>query len=301
MRCADDPAVLPDEVMARRAASLCTVAENASGNSPAGPVMYVIGTEVPVPGGATHSLNGLEVTRCEAAEQTLKVHREAFGDAGLDAAFERVIALVVQPGVEFDHDSVIDYDPQKAVHLQRFLQAHPTLAMEAHSTDYQLPHAYEALVRDGFAILKVGPALTFALRESLYALSAIEKESVPLERRACLVETMEKTMLAHPSDWRRYYRGTHEEQRRLRVYSYSDRLRYYWKFPEVEEAVKHLMKNLEERPIPGTLLSQHCPRQYELVRAGRLRNEPRELAIANVMAVLDVYSKACLGTTMSQR
>jgi len=301
MRCADDPAVLPDEVMARRAASLCTAAENACATSSAGPVMYVIGTEVPVPGGAAHSLNGLEVTRCEAAEQTFEVHRKAFVDAGLDAAFERVLALVVQPGVEFDHDSVIDYDPQKAIHLQRFLQAHPTLVMEAHSTDYQLPSAYEELIRDGFAILKVGPALTFALREALYALSAIEKQLVPPRQWACLAETMEKTMLANPSDWQRYYRGTHEEKHRLRVYSYSDRLRYYWKFSEVEEAVKHLMQNLEERSIPETLLSQHCPRQYELVRAGKLRNEPRELVIANVMAVLDVYSKTCLGTTMSQR
>jgi CHAD domain-containing protein len=30
-----------------------------------------------------------------------------------------------------------------------------------------------ALVRDGFAILKVGPALTFALREALYGLDLI--------------------------------------------------------------------------------------------------------------------------------
>lgn len=301
MRCADDPPVLPDEVMAKRAASLCRVAEDACTRSAARPLMYVIGTEVPVPGGATHTLNELEVTRCEAAEQTLAVHRKAFLDAGLSAAFERVIALVVQPGVEFDHDSVIDYDSQKARHLQRFLQAHPSLVMEAHSTDYQLPNSYEALIRDGFAILKVGPALTFALREALYALSAIEKESVGRGEQALLPETMEGTMLAHPSDWQRYYRGSHEEQRRLRVYSYSDRLRYYWKFPGVEGAVKKLMKNLEERAIPETLLSQHCPRQYELVRAGKLKNEPRELVIASVMAVLDVYSRACHATAIGQR
>jgi D-tagatose-1,6-bisphosphate aldolase subunit GatZ/KbaZ len=294
MRCADDPAILSDEVMAKRAATLCKAAEDARMRLGFGPVVYVIGTEVPVPGGATHSLDVLEVTRCEAAEQTLAVHREAFLNAGLDAAWERVIGLVVQPGVEFDHDSVIDYDAQKAAHLQPFLQAHPKLVMEAHSTDYQLPHAYEELVRDGFAILKVGPALTFALRETLYALSAMENELVPSLERARLVETMEATMLAHPADWQKYYHGTPEEQRLLRVYSYSDRLRYYWKFPEVEAAVKRLVHNLEKTSLPETLLSQHCPQQYELVRAGKLKNGPKELSIANITAVLDVYSKACL-------
>ena len=118
---------------------------------------------------------------------------------------------------------------------------------------------------------------------------------MPLSERARLVETMEAVMLAHPSDWQKYYHGTPGEQRLLRVYSYSDRLRYYWKFPEVEAAVKRLVHNLEKTSVPQTLLSQHCPQQYETVRAGRLKNEPKELVIANIMAVLDVYSKACLG------
>ncbi len=213
----------------------------------------------------------------------------------MDAAWERVIALVVQPGVEFDHASVVDYDAYKAAHLQRFLQSHPALVMEAHSTDYQLQRAYEELVRDGFAILKVGPALTFAMRETLYALSGIENELIPSPGRARLVETMEEVMVAHPADWQKYYGGTPGEQRFLRRYSYSDRLRYYWKFPEVEAAVTRLVHNLEKTSVPETLLSQHCPRQYELVRAGKLKNEPKELVIANIRAVLDVYSKACLG------
>ena len=102
-------------------------------------------------------------------------------------------------------------------------------------------------------------------------------------------------MLTHPSDWQKYYHGTPEQQHLLRVYSYSDRLRYYWKFPEVESAVQRLVRNLEQRPAPETLLSQHCPRQYELVRSGKLQNHPKELVIANIMTVLNVYSKACRG------
>jgi D-tagatose-1,6-bisphosphate aldolase subunit GatZ/KbaZ len=293
MRCADDPAILPDEVMATRAAALCAAAELARKRLDLAPVVYVIGTEVPTPGGATHALDTLAVTTCGSAEQTLAVHRAAFRDAGMDAAWERVIALVIQPGVEFDHDSVVDYDAAKTAHLQRFLQAHPELVMEAHSSDYQMPQAYAELVRDGFAILKVGPALTFAMRETLYALAAIERELVPEAKRSHLIETMETAMLDHPADWHKYYQGTPEEQRRLRVYSYSDRIRYYWRFSEVQSSVERLMQNLEETPIPETLLSAHCPRQYDQVRAGRLQSKPRALVIASIMMVLAPYSAAC--------
>ena len=103
--------------------------------------------------------------------------------------------------------------------------------MEAHSSDYQKPEAYVELIRDGFAILKVGPALTFALREALYSLAAMERELVPEEKRSLLVETMEATMLAHPKDWQKYYHGSEEEQRLLRTYSYSDRFATTGDFP----------------------------------------------------------------------
>ena len=295
MRCADDPEIVPDEVMAKRASALCSAAESARSQLGLPPVVYVIGTEVPTPGGATHALNTLEVTTCEAVERTLEVHRVAFHDAGLADAWERVIAVVVQPGVEFDHDSVVDYDAEKASHLQVFLHRHPELVMEAHSSDYQKPHAYEELIRDGFSILKVGPALTFALRESLYSLAAIERELVSEADRSRLVETMEGTMLAHPADWQKYYRGSTDEQRVLRIYSYSDRIRYYWRFPEVETSVARLIDNLKRVAIPETLLSQYCPRQYDEVRAGSLQNDPKAIAIANVRAVLVSYSKACRG------
>lgn len=295
MRCADDAAIVPDEVMAGRAAALCSAAESVRARLGLAPVVYVIGTEVPTPGGASHALNTLEVTTEDAVEHTLMVHRKAFYDAGLDAAWERVIAVVVQPGVEFDHDSVVDYDAAKAAHLQGFLRAHPELVMEAHSSDYQKPQAYKELIRDGFAILKVGPALTFALREMLYALAAIEREMVPEAEQSHLVETMEEIMLAHPENWQRYYRGSAEQQRLLRVYSYSDRIRYYWGRPEAEAAVARLMRNLQQTAIPETLLSQFCPREYEAIREGRLRNDPEELVTASIRTVLESYSRACRG------
>jgi D-tagatose-1,6-bisphosphate aldolase subunit GatZ/KbaZ len=296
MRCADDPAILPDEVMASRAVALCNAAEKAQREPGSEPILYIIGTEVPAPGGSSHSLDGLEVTSCEAVEHTAAVHRAAFHRAGLDAAWERVIGVVVQPGVEFDHDSVVNYDPAKACHLQHFLHNHPQLVMEAHSSDYQVPRAYRELIRDGFSILKVGPALTFALRESLYSLADLERELVPEAVSSNLMETMETVMLAHPADWQKYYHGTDEEQRLLRIYSYSDRIRYYWRLPEPEAAVARLIHNLQRAGIPETLLSQYCPRQYDEIRAGKLPSDPKAIVISNVRAVLAVYSRACLGS-----
>ncbi|MEN5354458.1 class II D-tagatose-bisphosphate aldolase, non-catalytic subunit, partial [Luteimonas sp. TWI165] len=154
----------------------CRAAEAAHARAGGEPPVYVIGTEVPVPGGATEAIDGLAVTAPEAALATIEAHRDAFAAAGLQAAWTRVIASVVQPGVEFDHHQVIDYVPAAAHALSAAIEQVPGLVFEAHSTDYQTPEALAALVRDHFAILKVGPGLTFALREALWALDAIERE-----------------------------------------------------------------------------------------------------------------------------
>ena len=147
--------------------------------------VYVIGTEVPVPGGAQEAQAGLQVTTPQAVAQTLETHRIA-AKAELNDARQRTIALVVQPGVEFDHHSVEHYQPQRADALSHFIERQPGMIYEAHSTDYQPPQAYRQLVRDHFAILKVGPALTFALREALFALDRIEREWLGnASRRSC--------------------------------------------------------------------------------------------------------------------
>lgn len=69
----------------------------------------------------------------------------------------RVIASVVQPGVEFDHHNVIAYAPANAQALSAAIARQPGMVFEAHSTDYQTSTALQALVRDHFAILKVAP------------------------------------------------------------------------------------------------------------------------------------------------
>lgn len=83
---------------------------------------------------------------------------------------------------------------------------------EAHSTDYQTPHAYRELVRDHFAILKVGPALTFALREALFALDRIDREWNGELKAAHLRDTLEQVMREQPQQWNRYYHGSPHQQ-----------------------------------------------------------------------------------------
>ena len=78
----------------------------------------------------------MSVTRIEDARQTIEVTREAFYREGLQSAWERVIAVVVQPGVEFGDDFVLEYQPQKAKELSRFIESE-AIIYEAHSTDYQ--------------------------------------------------------------------------------------------------------------------------------------------------------------------
>jgi D-tagatose-1,6-bisphosphate aldolase subunit GatZ/KbaZ len=239
MSCADDPERLSDAVVASRAARLCAVAEAAvkRASLSVSPV-YVIGTEVPVPGGAAEELEEVEPTSREAAIETALVHRQAWKEQGVEDAWSRVIALVVQPGVEFDHTKVIDYVPERAVSLKSALNDLHGMVFEAHSTDYQTPEALSALVRDGFRILKVGPGVTFALREALYALANIETQLVLENQRSNLRDVVERVMLSKPGYWEKYYHGDAEQRRVLRTYSYSDRVRYYWADAEIGAAAQ---------------------------------------------------------------
>jgi D-tagatose-1,6-bisphosphate aldolase subunit GatZ/KbaZ len=294
MPCGGEATVLTDETVAARAARLCAAAEQAAATAGLPGPAYVIGTEVPTPGGATHELGELAVTTTDAAQKTLEVHEAAFAKAGLQAAWKRVLALVVQPGVEFDHDSVVDYSRSKAAALSGWLRERSgTFVFEAHSTDYQKPAAYAELVQDGFAILKVGPALTFAMREALFALAAMEIELVGAAEASHLPQVVEQRMLAEPAAWKPYYEGSAQEQRRLRVYSYSDRMRYYWNHATVQASVARLMENLERTRLPETMLSAYLPQQYERVREGTLKNDAAALIVDKVRDVLRVYAAAC--------
>lgn len=293
MACADDAAPLPDALVAARSAELARIAEQTAEAMGIAPPVYVIGTEVPVPGGESSLGHGVQVTAASAAAETLAVHRQAFAGRGLAAAWERVIALVVQPGVDFDHSQVQPYDAAAAGALSRFIRTQPGMVFEAHSTDYQTEEALHALVRDHFAILKVGPAATFAYREALFALAAIERELVPDATCSRLPEVLERCMVARPRHWQEHYQGDAATLRWLRGHAFSDRCRYYWGEPDVGAAVARLNANLRACPPPLPLLSQHLPAQYLAVRAGELQPDPEALARHRVAECLAAYARAC--------
>jgi D-tagatose-1,6-bisphosphate aldolase subunit GatZ/KbaZ len=296
MSCADDPPVLVDAEVAARAARLAAIAERAWQRSGGEAPVYVVGTEVPVPGGAKEELDELRVTDPNAMAATVEAHRKAFAERGLDGAWQRVIGLVVQPGVEFDHHDVVDFKPEKATKLSAAIEAFPGLVYEAHSTDYQTPEALVALVRAHFAILKVGPGVTYALRETLWALSLIEDEMLEAAERSDLRNVVLGVMHAEPKYWNKYYTDASRLAFDLQ-YSLSDRVRYYWAHPRIREACDTLLRNLDATSpngaLPLALLSQFLPKQYDDVRAGRLTNSATDILHAHVTCVLDQYTQAC--------
>jgi len=282
--CVDDPRPLPEELVADRCAQLAETCERVRGQST--PV-YVVGTEVPTPGGARED-EGLRVTTPADVARTLEVFRAAFRRWGLEEAWRRVVGLVVQPGVEFGDGVVHDYQP--APELARAILDHPGMVYEAHSTDYQSARGLRQLVEGHFCILKVGPWLTYALREGLFALELMERELSPfLPSR--FRDVLAQVMKEDPRYWDKYYGGAPGEVSYKLAFSYSDRARYYLGRKEILEAQGRLFKNLEPR-IPEGLVSQYMPAEFFRVRAGELAPTPRDLVVERICDVMELYFQA---------
>lgn len=297
MRLNSDPIdeVLSDRTIALRGARLCAQAEKGYRDrlaefphSPA-PV-YIIGSEVPIPGGAQEAEDNISITKADACLQTYDTYRVIFEEHGLHEAWERVVGLVVQPGVEFSDTSVFLYDRCAAIELTGALKSFP-MVFEGHSTDYQTAASLKNMVEDGIAILKVGPALTFAYREALFALELIEKEMLTGKglHMSGFRDVLENAMLCEDSNWKKHYHGDGNIQKFARAFSFSDRARYYLPVPEVDEAVQRLVNNLRQSPIPLTLLSQYMPMQYNRVRNGVISNDPLALALDRIGDCIDDY------------
>lgn len=293
----DDPAApLSDLTIARRGVHLCQVAEQAYTElqkiNPGAPApVYVIGSEVPIPGGAQSHEEALAVTDPKACLQTLQTFHDTFEQQGLASAWKRVVALVVQPGVEFGDDTVHDYDPIRAADLAATLKQWPQGVFEGHSTDYQTPQALQAMVQDGIAILKVGPALTFALREALFAMELIEIElyhgqTIELSN---FRGVLEQQMLANPQNWQKHYHGDEANLALARAFSFSDRARYYLNDSVIEAAIQRLIENLNRKEIPLILLSQYLPLQYQAVRNHQIPNTAEALILDHIGNCLDDY------------
>ncbi len=294
MPCKGDTTPLSECVIAARAARLCKVAEETQSRVGSELCVYVIGTEVPVPGGAAEELHFIEVTKSEAIESTIDIHNKEFVLLGLQDAWNRVIAIVAQPGVEFDHSRVVPYDPAAAISLSKSIEQWDHLVFEAHSTDYQSPNALKNLVRDHFAILKVGPGVTFALREALWALDALEQEWIDPASASQFRAKAIAAMKEHPQYWQNYYNSADHYLELNLQYSLSDRIRYYWPLEGLQEAQLRLFDNLRSSPPPDFLVSQYLPIAYSAVRRGTATIEPKQLVLAHIEAVLEQYYGACV-------
>ena len=304
MPLAEDPlegeGALDPRLAAEREAELAQAAETAFQDyqrvhPSSAPPVYVIGTEVPAPGGIASGHQGAVVTGSAELERTVSLCKEEFLRRGLMDAWGRVVACVAQPGVEYGDGTVQRYDREKAAPLCRTARTIPGLVMEGHSTDYQSAASLRRLVEDGVAIVKVGPALTFAMRECLFSLELIEKElSSPGSGQSLssLSETLDAAMREDPTHWAGYYTGSEEQKRLSRRYSFSDRSRYYWAVPAVQESRGVLMRNLGKSGIPLPLLSQHLPLQYRRVIEGRCALDPESLVRESVIMVLEDYAPA---------
>jgi len=301
MFCLDDVGdrskALPDEVVASRTLQLCRVAENTWQKyfGPAPELIYIVGTEVPVPGGARAREEFVHPTKAEDAEETLSVLKRKFSNEGMQDAWKRVSALVVQPGVEFGDDQVFKYNRKNARALSKLILGYEKLVYEAHSTDYQTETSLKELVEDHFCILKVGPWLTFAFREALFALEAMEVEILGKDcpDLSKLSDTLDKVMVSNPKYWSSYYKGEEKEMLFKRKFSFSDRSRYYWPDNELERSKEKLYFNLAKHKIPLSVLSQFMPAQFSRVCEGQLTIDPIDLVYSHIRNVAGVYSRAC--------
>ena len=278
MSCADDSIPLAPETVAERAAVLCLAAESVATDCQREQLNYVIGTEVPVPGGEASAIQSVHITQVEDAANTLRTHQKAFIARGLAEALTRVIAIVVQPGVEFDHSNIIHYQAQEAQALAQWIEK-TKMVYEAHSTDYQTQTAY--------------PALTFALREAIFALAQIEQELIAPENRSRCLAVIEEVMLDEPQYWKKYYRtGFNDSLLDIR-YSLSDRIRYYWPHSRIKNSVETMMVNLEGVDIPLGMISQYLPKQFERIQSGELSAMPHQLIMDKIYDVLRAYRYGC--------
>jgi D-tagatose-1,6-bisphosphate aldolase subunit GatZ/KbaZ len=300
MFCLDDTGdrskPLSSDIVASRTISLCKVAEETCKkyftHDP--DLFYIIGTEVPVPGGARSKEEAVNATDSNDVTATIDVFKKHFREAGMSGAWNRVKALVVQPGVEFGDDQVFSYK-RTSHELSKQILKYKGLIYEAHSTDYQSEDCLKALVEDHFGILKVGPWLTFSYRESLFALEAMELEILGKNHPdlSNLSTTLERIMINNPKYWEPYYHGDENEKSFKRKFSFSDRSRYYWPNSEVEDAKKKLYANLTKNRIPLSLLSQFMPEEFYHVSAGHIPVHPQDLVYSHIRRVAGIYARAC--------
>lgn len=273
------------EQIAERAADLCAVAE-AHAPDPS-KLVYIIGTEVPIPGGETEEPDALDVTSVDRLQATIDTHRAAWEARGLGSAWERIVSVVTQPGVDFGHTQVYPFVLEKARPLSEAIIGFDGLTFEAHSTDYQSTEALAHLVAQHFFFLKVGPELTFRFREAIWALADIAAR-LPRYAGPDIRTLLARRMAEAPGHWEAYYTGTEQDVEILKTFSYSDRIRYYWADPEVAEALDGMWNAFSNIHMPETLVSQ----SFMGLEFGEISTRPEELVEAHILRCVDRYCTA---------
>jgi D-tagatose-1,6-bisphosphate aldolase subunit GatZ/KbaZ len=298
----DETAPLPTVIAAKRCTKLVTAAMEAyamrlDSVPGAQKPVFVVGSEVPVPGGQIVHEEKVHPTDAGDFINTVEIYRDEFEKQGL--CWQDVIAFVVQSGVEFCDDFIVPYSSEDARELRETLKRYDGLVFEAHSTDYQTESSLKNMVGDGFKILKVGPELSFAFREALILLLKIEEtvlEEHPELYHTRLLDLLMANMDKNQAFWKPYYRGSFGEIAFKKLYSFSDRCRYYLTGKDIQEAIGHLFSNLNYAGIPLSLLSLYMPKQYERVRKGMLQADTHDLVTDRICDVLERYGVA-VGST----
>ncbi len=279
--CAGEAAQLDDAQTASRSADLARLCVKAAGDT-AEDLLFVVGTEVPPPGGAREDEGGdITATTPKAARATLQAHVDEFADLA-----PLIGGLVVQPGVEFGPMRVHPFPMTRDTGFLPALADYPAVCLEAHSTDYQHPEVFPALAAQGFAFQKVGPALSFAYRQALYALDTVRSMigGGPLALR----DAMEAVMQADPTHWHSHYHNDAGALYVQRHFGLADRIRYYWPEAAAQQAVTELRADLAA-VIPDPLLWQVFAPDVLDRAEGLSGSQVQRLIEAQIQIALDPY------------
>lgn len=148
------------------------------------------------------------------------------------------------------------------------IKEYPNLIFEGHSTDYQTKFKLRELIEDGVGILKVGPGLTYGMREALFALANIEaavyhgKE----DELSDFINVLEAAMMEDPKNWKKHYHGDDNALWFKRKYSFSDRSRYYMPNPKVQLPRINDCQSAQERYSAECVIPIHADSVYKGTR-----------------------------------
>ena len=251
--------------------------------------VYVIGSEVPIPGGEFDEVDSLKVTSPNDFKNTINAYEKKFKEYNIENAWDNIIAVVIQPGVEFSNTNIHLYNRNDSKNISNVLNEYPNLVFEGHSTDYQPANKLKEMVEDGVAILKVGPACTFALREGLFSLSMMEKELLNNENCVNFIDKLEEVMIENPKYWQNYYCGNKLEQKLSRKYSFSDRSRYYMSHEDIKLAISELFKNIDSCDFPLSMIKQYFPNAFDKILNENYPRDAKSLVKSNIIDEIDKY------------